>query len=139
MKIITHNLIKFAIAATVLTILFRYSLTYGIENESNLIAVLSAFFYAIAMFLTAWTFGKKDRMYLPIYDVGFRFHLAAYMVHNIVSELWFTFGFNSKYENITVIHSTATIWGFFLIGHFIFFLWTRKDAINNLGKEDLFD
>lgn len=139
MKLIAHNLIRFAITATALTILFRYALTYGIENKSNLIVVLSASIYAIAMFLTGWTFGKKDRMYLPIYDVGFRFHLATYLVHNIISELWFMLDFNSKYENITVIHSTAIIWGLFLIGHFVFFLWTRKNAINNLDKEDLFD
>jgi len=139
MKIITHNLIRFAITATALTILFRYTLTYGIENKSNLIIILSASIYAIAMFLTGWTFGKKDRKYLPIYDVGFRFHLTTYLVHNIISELWFILGFNSKYENITVIHNTAIIWGLFLIGHFVFFLWTRKNAINNLDKEDLFD
>jgi|SRR5690554_1281565 len=115
MKTITHNLLKFAIAATILTILFRYTLTYGIENKSNFTVILSAILYGVAMYLTGWTFGKKDRAYLPIYDVGFRFHLTTYLIHNIISELWFVLGFNSKYENITVIHSTAIIWGFFLL------------------------
>ena len=139
MKTITHNLTKFAITATILTILFRYSLTYGIENNTNFIIFLSALLYALAMFVSGWTFGKKDREYLPIYDFGFRFHLATYLIHNILSELWFVRGFNSKNENITVIHSNAIIWGIFLIIHFLFFLWTRKNSINNLDKEDLFD
>ena len=139
MKTITHNLTKFAITATILTILFRYSLTYGIENNTNFIIFLSALLYALAMFVSGWTFGKKDREYLPIYDVGFRFHLATYLIHNILSELWFVRGFNSKNENITVIHSTAIIWGIFLIIHFLIFFWTRKNSINNLDKEDLFD
>ena len=139
MKIITQNLIKFATTAIVLTIIFRYSLTYGIENKSTLITILSALIYASAMFLSGWIFGIKDRAYLPIYDVGFRFHLANFLVHNTISELWFVFGFNSKYEKIIVIHFTAIIWGIFLVGHFFLFLWTRKNAINNLEKENLFD
>jgi len=139
MKLITHHLIKFAIAAMVLTLLFRYSLSYGIETGSNLIVVLSAAIYAIGMFITGWTFGEKDSRYLPIYDVGFRFHLTTYIVHSIISELWFVSGFNSKYEDIAIIHTTAAIWGFFLLGHFVFFLRTRKNTINHLDKEDLFD
>lgn len=139
MKTITQYLIKFAIIATLLTIVFRYALTFGIDNKSNLIVMLSAILYGIAMYLAGWVFGKKDREHLPIYDVGFRFHLTTYLIHNIISELWFVFGFNSKSENITVIHSTAIIWGLFLVGHFIFFLWTRKNAIHNLDKEDLFE
>lgn len=139
MKTITHNLVKFAIAAIILAILFRFFLTYGIENRSNLIISFSALFYAIAMFMSGWIFGKKDQEYLPIYDVGFRFHLTTYLIHNSISELWFLFDFNSKDETITIIHFTTIIWSLFIIGHFILFLWTRKNAINSLDKKDLFD
>lgn len=139
MKTITHNLVKFAIAAIILAILFRFFLTYGIENRSNLIISFSALFYAIAMFMSGWIFGKKDQEYLPIYDVGFRFHLTTYLIHNSISELWFLFDFNSKDETITVVHLTTIIWSLFIIGHFILFLWTRKNAINSLDKKDLFD
>lgn len=136
-----HNSIKFAfaVAAMILTIIFRYSLTYGIEHRSSIIVILSASIYAVALFLSGWFFGKKDRAFLPVYDVGFRFHLIVYLIHNILSELWFVFGFNAKSENVITIHTTAIIWGLFLAGHFIFFLWTRKNAINNLDREDLFD
>lgn len=139
MKTITPNLVKFAITASLVTILFRFALTFGIESKSNFLVILFSLLYALAMFVSGWTFGKKDREYLPIYDVGFRFHITTYLIHNIVSELWFALNFNSKFENISVIHSTAIIWGAFLFGHFLFFLWTRKNSINNLDKEDLFD
>lgn len=139
MKAITPALVKFAITATLLAIIFRYALTHGIEMHSNLVITLAAASYAILMFLSGWRFGKKEGDYLPIYDVGFRFHLATYVIHNGISEGWFAFGFNARSENISVIHYTAIIWGVFLVCHFIFFLRTRKHAINYLGKEDLFD
>ena len=139
MKTITPFLLKFALTALILTIIFRYFLSYGIENKSSIIITFSAIIYGVSMFISGWIFGKKDGEYLPIYDVGFRFHLTTYLIHNIISELWFIFGFNSHYEKIGTIHSTAIIWGIFLIIHFIFFLWARKNSINNLNKEDLFE
>lgn len=139
MKTITPFLLKFALTALILTIIFRYFLSYGIENKSSIIITFSAIIYGVSMFISGWIFGKKDGEYLPIFDVGFRFHLTTYLIHNIISELWFIFGFNSHYEKIGTIHSTAIIWGIFLIIHFIFFLWARKNSINNLNKEDLFE
>jgi hypothetical protein len=139
MKIITSFLLKFALAATVLAIIFRYCLSYGIENQTTAIIVLSAVLYAIGMFIVGWHFGKKDRIYLPIHDVGFRFHAATYLIHNSISELWFVFGFNSDYEKIGMIHLQATIWGFFLLCHLLFFLWAKKKSINGLDKTELFE
>ena len=111
MKTITPHLIGFAISAATLTIIFRYALTYGIENQSILLIVFSPTIYGITMFLCGWFFGRKDNIYLPIYDVGFRFHLTTYLVYNTISELWFIFDLNSKYEKIIVIYFTAIIWG----------------------------
>lgn len=139
MKNITPNLVKFAVTAGILVVTFRYFLTYGIENKSNAVIILSALSYSFAMFLTGRTFGKKDREYLPIYDIGFRFHFATYLVHNILSELWFLSGYNSPLESVAAVHFTALIWGIFLLLHFIFYLRTRKNSIHNLDRENLFD
>ncbi|MDO5607294.1 MAG: hypothetical protein Q4G08_02450, partial [Capnocytophaga sp.] len=87
----TKPLLKFAFTAVVLTLLFRYFLSYGIENKSFVITVLSSTLYAVAMFAAGFYFGKKDREFLPIYDIGFRFHLVTYLIHNSISELWFVF------------------------------------------------
>lgn len=139
MKTITPFLLRFALTATFLTIIFRYFLSYGIENQSWTIITLSGILYGVSMFISGWSFGKKDGEYLPIYDVGFRFHLTTYLIHNSLSLLWFVFDFNSHYEKIQTIYLTAIIWGVFLITHFLFFLWARKNSINNLNKEDLFE
>jgi hypothetical protein len=101
--------------------------------------ILSAVIYAILMWFNGRYFGRKEYEYLPIYDIGFRFHLSTFLSHNVVSIFWFVFGFESHYENIKTIYMTALIWSVFLIIHFIYFLSIRKSTIKNLDKEDLFE
>ncbi len=139
MKTITPYLLKFALTTTILTIIFRYFLSYGIENHSTLIITLSAAIYFISMFVSGWYFGKGEGEYLPIFDVGFRFHLATYLIHNSISILWIALGFGSKYEKLNISIMVAIYWGIFLLLHFFFYLWTRKNSIDHLNKEDLFE
>lgn len=137
---LTNHLMKFALIATILTFLFRHFLSYGIEAKSVFIIIISASFYGAAMFASGLFFGKKDNDYLPFYDIGFRFHLTTYLIHIIVSELYYLLCLNSKFENnIQSIHTTAIIWGLFLFIHFLFFVWTRKKSINHIDRENLFD
>lgn len=138
-SLITQNLIKFTITTIILTIIFRISLSTSITNESMIAVILSAVVYAISMWINGSYFGKKEYEYLPIYDIGFRFHLSTFIAHNMVSILWFVFGFESKYENINVIYITALIWSVFLIIHLVYYLSIRKSSIKNLDKEDLFE
>lgn len=139
MKTITPYLLRFALAAACLAIIFRYFLSYGIDHQSTMTIILSAILYGVSMFISGWYFGKRDGNYLPIYDVGFRFHLTTYLVHNSISELWFILGFNSEYESIDMVHSTAWIWAIFVTLHIFIFLLMRKHSINSLNKDDLFD
>ncbi len=136
---ITTNLIKFALATIFLTLVFRFALSYGIETKSNLISFLAASFYAISMFISGWFFGKKEYEYLPIHDMGFRFHLCTFLIHSIVSELWFLLKFNATRESVVFIHYYVAIWLTLLITHYTIFVWSRKHAIKNLDKEDLFE
>lgn len=139
MKTITPYLLRFALTTTLLTIVFRFFLSYGIENQSGIIITTSAVTYGLLMFASGWYFGRKDGEYLPIYDVGFRFHLTTYLIHNGISLLWLGLGFGSKYENLSVSIMVAIYWGIFLLLHFIFYIWVRKNSIENLDKEDLFE
>lgn len=139
MKTITPYLLRFALVATILTIIFRFVLSYGIENQSITIIILSGMTYGISMFISGWIIGKKDGEYLPIFDVGFRFHFTTFLIFSVISELWFILGLNSHYEKIKTIHITILIWSILLLIHFIVYLWTRKNSINNLDKNDLFE
>ncbi len=112
-SLITQNIIKFTITTLILTILFRIGLSTSITNELTLAVILSAITYAILMYINGSYFGRKEYEYLPIYDIGFRFHLSTFIAHNVVSIFWFAFGFESKYENIKVIYITALIWSIF--------------------------
>ena len=139
MKTITSNLLLFALFATVIAVVFRYLLSFGIENQLSYLYFSAPVFYGIAMFICGWFFGKRDWLKLPIYDVGLRFHLVTYIVHNAISEFWYLFGFNSSREKIEQIHWTAIIWGIVMLFHVVVFFWTRKNAINNIEKKDIFE
>ncbi|HUH25165.1 MAG TPA: hypothetical protein VLY87_00930 [Flavobacterium sp.] len=139
MKSITPYLVRFAVAASILTIVFRYFLSTGIENNNATLVLLSSVIYGLAMFVTGWFFGQKDGNYLPISDVGFRFHLTTFLVHNIISELWFVFGLQASKETINTIHYTILFWLPFLIIHYIFYLVAKKKSIKGLNKDDLFE
>jgi hypothetical protein len=139
MKLITKNLLRFALAIEVLTIVFRYFLSTGIENQSSFIISTSSIAYFVLMFAFGWYFGKKDGEYLPIYDVGFRFHLTTYIIHNAISLLWIGLGFGSNHEKLSAVGMVTAYWGIGIIIHFIFYLRSRKNSIDQLDKDDLFD
>lgn len=136
---ITNNLLKFTFVTIILTILFRIVLSTSITNKMTLAVILCSIVYGILMWSNGKYFGRKEYEYLPIYDIGFRFHLFTFLAHNLVSVLWFVFAFESKYENIKVIYITALIWSVFLIIHLIYYLSVRKSSIKNLDKENLFE
>ncbi|NLV38125.1 MAG: hypothetical protein GXY66_02815 [Bacteroidales bacterium] len=114
-------------------------MSYGIEVDSGAIIIVSASLYGFLMFGSGWYFGHKESDYLPIYDIGFRFHLTTYVVHNAITLLWLGLGFGSQYEDMKFSVMVAIYWGILLFIHFIFFLWSRKNSIKNLDKKDLFE
>ena len=137
--LLTPNLLKFTLATIILTIIFRIGLSAAITSKITVAVIICSIGYGILMWFNGSYFGRKDHEYLPIYDVGFRFHLATFLAHNIISVLWFVFSFESKYENIKVIYITALIWSVFLVLHLIHYLTVRKSSIKNLDKENLFE
>jgi hypothetical protein len=139
MKLFTINQLKYAASLVLITIAFRYALSSQLEaSQFTLVWVLAAA-YAILIYAVAWIFGKKDYESLPLYDVGFRFHLTTYVLCNLIAEIWFYFGLQSKHENIRIIHITAIAWGVGLLIHFLIFLFTRKDAIKGIEKSEIFE
>lgn len=139
MKSITKHFIYFILVMLFITIAFRYSLSTLLENrEFNMVWILSITYGALC-FLDGWYFGKRDKVELPLFDVGFRFHLATYLICNLIGELWFLFGFASQYENIMVVHYTAIFWGIGILIHFFFYLRSRKHVINGLNKSEIFE
>ncbi len=135
----TPNLMKFTAVSIALTVLFRIGLSQSIEHKIILPTIFVALVYAILMFFCGIYFGRRDHEYLPVYDVGFRFHFFSFLAHNLVSVLWFVLGFQSRYENIQVIYLIASIWSVILIIHVVLFLHLKKTAIKNLSKDELFE
>jgi hypothetical protein len=139
MKIITTNLTKFALATFFLTLVFRFALSYGIDNKSWLIIIFASAMIAITMYIAGQYWGKKDHEQLPIYNLRFRFHFCSFLIHSIISELWFVLKLNAKNESVLIVHTYCATWLIVIIGHYFGYVRTRKNAIKNLDKEDLFE
>lgn len=129
----------FAIFFTLGAVVFRYSLSHLIENRLfNLIWIIAVTYFFFNFFI-GWFFGKRDHESIPLNDIGFRFHFMTYFLFNVVTVLWFLFGFNSHSESIRIVYITALFWGIGLLIHFIFYLIERKNSINGLNKDDIFE
>ncbi len=139
MKFFTKNLLWFSICLFILTIGLRYGLSTMLTGRMFTAVWFLAAGYAIIVFVAGYQFGRKDNENLPLFDIGFRFHLATYIICNVIAEGWFFMGFNSQYEQIRTVHLTALFWGLALLVHFIFYLVTRKQAIRGIHKEELFE
>lgn len=139
MKSVTSNLLKFAIIFALGSILFRFGLSWAITNHKVFEIWIFASLYFILNFSIGWFFGKKYYESFPLYDIGFRFHLATYVIFNIIAELWFLFGLQSRFENVKIVHQIAIFWGIFLLLHFIIYLFPGKNAIKGLDKSEIFE
>lgn len=137
--LLTPSLIKFTIIAVLLTIAFRLALSTSITNKMTIYVILASIIYGVTMWINGRYFGRKEYDNIPIYDIGFRFHLSTFIAHNLVSLFWFMLGFESHYESIKIIYLVAVIWSLLLMIHFFYFLSARKSSIKNLDKDDLFE
>ena len=138
-SIISTNLLKFIITTTLLTIVFRFFLSMSITNKAMVPLMLSALIYGLAMWFNGKYFGKKDYDELPIYDIGFRFHVATFVTHNLISILWFVAGLASVNESIQTNYIIVSSWAVGLVIHLFYYISTRRSAIKNLNKDDLFE
>ena len=139
MKFITKNLVYFAVASTALTLAFRFVLSAMLTNEYYTSVDIPAILYGLSMFATGWYYGFKDGRELPVYDVGFRFHLVTFIAFHVVSSTWFLLGLNAETEKWNSIVTGVLIWGFLIAVHFVIYLILRKRSIDGLDKAELFD
>lgn len=139
MKTVTKNLIAFSVAFFVLTVAFRFSLSSLLQNRLfNHIWIIAAI-YGILAFVTGWIFGKSGKKDLPLYNIGFRYHLATFIIFNLIAEVWFLIGLQSEYENVRTAHLTAIFWGIGLLIHFIIYLINGRNAIKGINRSELFE
>lgn len=139
MKLLTLNQLRFAAIFAITNIVFRIGMSRLLDAKEFTWAWVVAALFAVIAFSVGWYFGRKDHESLPIYDVGFRFHLTTYVLHNLIAEGLHLFSLNSVYETIETVHLTALFWGVFILLHFVLFMYTRKNAIKGISKTDIFE
>jgi len=139
MKIISRNLLIYALLLLIYSLLFRFGLSALLTAERWAWVVLISVAYGAAIFFTAWTTGKRDGMNNFLFDAGFRWNLTTFIIWGLASEAWFLLGWHSAHESIRVVHITLLIWSGFLFLHFILFLILRRRTIKGVHKSDIFE
>jgi L-asparagine transporter-like permease len=139
MKIITRNLMLFALLLCVYTLLFRYGLSKLLPAEAWKWLIVISSLYGIMIAVTAYLAGRRDGKENFLFDAGFRWSLTTFIVWGATSEAWFLLGLQSRYETIRTVHITLLIWSFFLILHLILFLILRRRTIRGIHKTDIFE
>lgn len=136
---ITKSLIQFITVTTFLTVIFRISLSEFLNEQLWSFVFIPPLIYFILMYVSGRYFGIKEYKYLPIGDIGFRFHVSTFIVFLIVSYLMYYLGYMSNSEPRGILDITISIWGIFLIIHMILFFKSKNDNIKGINKEDIFD
>tara|TARA_B100001175_G_scaffold282482_1_gene261625 strand:- start:108 stop:530 length:423 start_codon:yes stop_codon:yes gene_type:complete len=136
---ITKSLIQFITVTTFLTVIFRISLSEFLNEQLWSFVFIPPLIYFILMYVSGRYFGIKEYKYLPIGDIGFRFHVSTFIIFLIVSYLMYYLGYMSNSEPRGILDITISIWGIFLIIHMILFFKSKNDNIMGINKEDIFD
>ena len=137
--VITKPLIQFTSIITLLSVVFRISMSSILSDESWNYVYIPPLLYFVSMFITGRYFGKKEYEYLPINDVCFRFHLSTFFVFFLVSYSVFYLGLMSIYEPRIILDYTLLSWGVGLLIHLFLYLSSCKNSIKGLDKEDIFE
>ena len=136
MKALSLRLGQFAVCALLVTVLFRYALNLCIGEESSLASLLCSVVYFCLMYYVGSYFGGKDAVENEFHDIGFRFHLATYVVCMSVGLGAYYIGWHT--EPLMAMGITAASWGIGLLVHFVFFLMERKNTIRGYAREEIF-
>jgi hypothetical protein len=139
MKIITRNLLLFALLLLLYTVLFRFGLSSLLTAEAWFWVAAIAAAYGAIIFVTAWMTGRRDGMENFLFDAGFRWNLTTFVVWGAASEAWFLLDLHSAYESIRVVHITLLIWSGFLVLHFVLLLILKRRTIKGIHKSDIFE
>ncbi len=139
MKIVSRNLLLYALLLLVYTLLFRFGLGSLLTAEKWFWVIIIAVLYGSMIFVTAWMTGKRDGMENFLFDAGFRWNLTTFIVWGAASEAWFILGLHSAHESIRIVHITLLIWSGFLMLHLVLFLILRRRTIKGVHKTDIFE
>ena len=118
---ITKPLVQFILVTTILTILFRISLSELLNNQLWNLVFIPPVIYFFLMYVSGRFFGIKEYEYLPIGDIGFRFHLSTFVVFFTISYSMSYLEYMSSSEPRGIIDTTLLIWGILLFSHFVFY------------------
>jgi hypothetical protein len=134
MKTITKNLWLFILITTIASLIFFYFLYNAIDAEHyNLIFIYCPVF-SIVLFFSGFLLGKNDSLRKTRNDLGFSYHLANYIIVNIINAIWVFGRYGTNRQQVIMVVSQILIWGIFLLAHYYF---SRK-SLKGYPKKSIF-
>ena len=134
MKAITKNLWVFMLITTIVTLIFLNLLYKAISAEEYNLIFIYCPIYSILLFFSALLLGKNDSTRKQRNDLGFQYHLASYIIINLLNVLWVftTIGFGN--DEITMVLFQLLVWAIILLIHYYF---SRK-TLKGYSKKSIF-
>ncbi len=130
MKVLSVNLLKFTFVGAILSMTFCVLRDIFFKSDLLHYIPVLVILYVITLITLLINFYRKDGR--ESRDIGFRYNIAIFIVHNIISIFWFII-IHNRY-NISLIDSMALqwelislfnfslLWLIILIIHFLVFL-----------------
>ncbi len=135
---ISKNLKIFVILFTVYTLVFRYILYLSIIHHNHTLTWSTSIIYGIVIYLTAFLLGKADNLKSGRLSLGFKYHLAVYIIYNTIAILWYLSGY-LRYESLKIIFIIILFWGLGLLLHVFQNLKNHKETIRGVPKDEIFN
>ena len=136
---ISKHLIYYTLGLSGLTLLFRATLSFLLNEEMFISVWVAAVIYLLLIFMMAYYIALSEKEKLNLNDPGFRFHVVTFLVCNGIGLLWFYYGSPSFRESIMSIYYTLIIWGVFVLFHLFMFLKAQKSSIKGIDRTDIFE
>lgn len=135
MNFINKYIVSFALLAIAFSTSFYIGVEYMVNNNLQSSVWIISLAYAVSLFLSGLFIGRRD-----IYEghVGLNYHLATYLVCNVVPILLISAGLLTVFTYNSVL-SMSLFWGVFAIPHIILYFIRRKKNIRGFDKKELFD
>ena len=139
MKLIDRYVVLFAALMALYTIVFRFLLSAGLENERYILVLIYASTYAVVIAATGWALGRAHSNGNFRFDIGLPFSLAGFLAWTAVSYAWLGMGLASAQESLSHVHLGAAIWGVILALHIaMFFALRRGNTIRGIDRSRIF-
>lgn len=131
----TKNLKYFSLLTSIFSCIFFFFLNRDIRTEPDHFIWLYAFLFGSSIFISGLLLGYKESIRKIRFDLMFQYHLATYIIVNIIGIISFILSLGLNKSTLFIALAQALPWGVGLVIHYYFSL----RSIKGIQKKNLFE